>query len=442
MGRRVVVLVQEEEPWFRYIWQQFVQINSLITENIVINYSEYTYNKNDFILEYGNKQMFPNSIFIPSRKKFKTDDYVWKRDDLPVYRDTISDDGKYDIFYNAFVHLSRLEEWESEIRKRYINSYSYKHPRKNKRIWKIPVVNYLFNELESLIKSKFPSVVFGGKEKPYIEFSHDVDYIKKTLQARIKQSAFHMINFFRFLLQGKFQKSILKLKKAITFAIRNTNYWCFDCWDELESRFNIRSVYYIFVKANKDFSLRKFILDPSYDITKNDKLKVKCKELISKGNKIGLHGSYFSSVSEELFRREKETLENIIGQEIKKSRQHWLNYYETKTPYILQNVGIEEDSTIAFNDISGFRAGVASIYNPYDHRNSKPFSFKEIPMVIMDSHLFDYSDDYETWNIGWFFDVLKKVKNVGISLNWHERVISPDYGWHVAYEKIIKSIKE
>lgn len=436
----IVILIDQLEPWFKYIWEQFVKINDLNTDYVFLSYSKYLSSNfkkfNVALIEYSNKQQYSDSLFVPQNHFFETDDYIWLQDRLPIYRGTVTEGtGDYDIFYNAFIYLSRLEEWESEKKGRYIHSYSSFHPRKNKRIWKIPVVNLLFNELEKKIKLKYPQVSFGYGSEPMIEYSHDVDYINKTIQLRIKQTLFHLFNSGNYLIKLNLIKSIRKLVQGINFAYQAGNYWCFDYWNEMEKKLNIKSVFYFFakIKDKKIKGINRWVIDPSYDIAQNIKLKTKCAEMISNGNKIAIHGSYFSAIYEGLFQKEKDMLEDVLNSSITKSRQHWLNYHEKSTPYIHSKAGIEEDSTIGFNDISGFRAGVASRFNPYDHKNQAPFVFEEIPIVVMDSHIHYYSDNPNLNNYEWLLDCVAEVKNFSISINWHQRVSSADYGWANSY---------
>jgi len=177
----IIILTGSVKPWFKYIWEQFVQINGLKDEYMILKYSDYSSsssNGNSWLIEYHDKQVYPTSLFFQKKDLFETDDYVWLRQDFPVFRKTISAEGAdtpYDIFYNAFVHLSRIEEWEQERKGRRIRSYSFNHPRRDKRIWKLPIVNYLFDELERRIKLKYPGVIFESRQRPLIEVSHDVD---------------------------------------------------------------------------------------------------------------------------------------------------------------------------------------------------------------------------------------------------------------------------
>jgi len=149
-----------------------------------------------------------------------------------------------------------------------------------------------------------------------------------------------------------------------------------------------------------------------------------------------LHGSYFSALNEDCLKREKEIMEGSTGRGVHKIRQHWLRYSERVTPYIHENCDIEEDSTIGFNDIPAFRAGVASKYNPYDHVHKRPFPFKVIPLVLMDSHLYGYSSEDKNSGPLWLLECAKNIKHFAISIDWHQRVISDDYGWDGPYCKL------
>jgi len=439
----IVLVMDSIEPWFIYIWGQFARINKLESEYKIFTYDQFTHISNYksfyLIIEYSAYQKVSQSLFIPRLNHFTTDDYVWIRNDLPVYSDTFDEKlREFDIFFNAFMHLSRLEEWLSEKKGKRIHSYAFKHPRKDQRIWKIPVVNYLFNRLEEKIKEKGPEISFGGKEKPIIQFSHDVDYIRKTIQLRIKQSSYNFFNSLRLFFQHETKKSLSKFKKGIEAGIGNADYWFFDSWNELEHKLNINSVYYFYSQAKSSQHRKAFrwFLDPSYDIKKDKALLDKCRELISRGHEIGLHGSFFSAGDESLFKEEKYILEQVVNRPVKKSRQHWYNYIETATPGIHERTGIITDSSLGYNDIEGFRSGIASIYNPYNHSDQKAFSFDEIPPVVMDAHVEDHADCFH-----WLFKCFDVVKNFAVSVDWHQRGASSEYGWFVSYEKLCREYK-
>lgn len=436
------------EPWLIYIWEQFARVNKLESKYRFFTYGQlrqlHKKTKNHLILEYSPYRKISQSLFIPKRNCFKTDDYIWIQSELPVYSDTFDEKlNKFDIFFNAFVHLSRLEEWISETKGKRIFSYAFRHPRRDKRIWKIPVVNHLFNLLETEIKKTGHNISFGDQEKPIIQFSHDVDYLRKTVQLKIKQSCYSILKSARLFLNHEMKRAQSFLKRGIATAKGNADYWYFGRWSDLEEKLDIRSVFYFYAsskKLPKHMKAVKWMLDPSYDISLDKDLKYVCRRLVDKGHEIGLHASYLSAIDEALYINEKNKLESIVNRPVTKSRQHWLNYIETVTPYTHKQAGIKADSSLGFNDIEGFRSGIASTYNPYDHKMQKAFPFDEIPLVLMDVHLDEHRKCSDSFN--WLFKCFDSSKKILVSVDWHQRGASPEYGWINSFETLCREYKK
>lgn len=424
--------------WLQYILEEFVRISGADFEIKIINNVESINEKN---VIYYTRQIKSNSAKIPFKNNvLPNNNFQWKKEDFFVIQGTDIEDKNnedyllhYDVFWNAFVHLSRLEEWREENKGNLVHSYIFRHPRKDKKTFKTPIVNYYFNDLKTSLQVNFPELKFKKTKPLQIEWSHDLDYIKKTIQLRLKQTLLNGINIFK-------QKGLSKnLKRTISFLFSTPSYWCFDYWEELEKSSGVKSIYYIYAKhPNQKKGIRVFkswLIDPTYDISKNVELKAKLKGLIKEGFKIGLHGSYFSAFDSRLLADEKAVLESTFGIQIEKTRQHWLNYSEKVTPKIHNHLFVE-DSTVGWNDEPGFRAGTCSSYKPYNHENHKPFDYFIVPQVLMDSHIYDYNTKLD--------DALRLIKicltqqNAKISVSWHPRTSSKDYKWHFAYEKILK----
>ena len=157
--------------------------------------------------------------------------------------------------------------------------------------------------------------------------------------------------------------------------------------------------------------MKNWLIDPSYEIKSNAKLQQKLKELVDEGFEVGLHGSYGSATIESLLKEEKRRLEEILGKDVTKIRQHWLNYEEKITPY-LHNQHFNYDSSLGWNDRMGFRSGCATRYRPYNHKAKKPFSFLVTPQVIMDSHLFDYGNNRVDRQLQKAFSILNELQKI------------------------------
>jgi len=423
--------------WLSYLLEEFCRCNraefsvKIVHQKIIENPA--------FVIEYSNSPS--EEVCIPNRSHIQVNGQTtWLAENIFALKGTTTEDISYacpfDLFWNAFVFLSRLEEYESEVRGNKIQSYSFNHPRTDKTTFDIPVVNHLFNELEELIKKNFPGLSFAQKQKPIIEYSHDVDYIRKTFQLRGKQSALNVFNTLQFI--SKPAQFIKHAKKTVNFIFSNPSYWCFDYWEALEKKFHVCSVFYVYAQTGKK-NLKTWLLDPSYEIATDDKLQQKLQHLIKEGFDIGLHGSFYSATDTAKLLKEKSVLEAAINTEVSKVRQHWLRYEERLTPYI-HNKLFKYDSTLGWNDRLGFRSGCACRYRPYDHENQKPFDYMITPQVIMDSNIFDYGADrvHElTSKALSIIDQLHKFKTAHVSISWHQRVCSSDYGWNLLYEKIL-----
>lgn len=433
-----VVTDLSDTRWLTYILEEFSRINLVQFSIRVIDIHQIQEDLENTIYYVRD---FKTGVCVQNRSNIAPNGRVqWLSDKLFTIEDTPSNDSrwacKYDIFWNAFVFLSRLEEYQIALAGKKIQSYSFQHPREDKTTFDVPVVNHLFDELEKIISINFPKLSFGQEQNPIIEYSHDVDYIEKTLQLRLKQTAF---NFF------KTYKSALspillteQAKRTVKFFFSNPSYWQFDYWENIETEAHIRSVFYVYAKTGKQ-NPKAWLLDPSYDIAKNRVLQSRLKSLIRKGFEVGLHGSYYSAIDGKLLSKEKTVLEKSIGAELQKTRQHWLRYDEKITPYI-HNELFKYDATLGWNDCMGFRSGIAGRYRPYDHKNKRPFDYMITPQLIMDSHIYDYGADHvkcleeKALRI---LEGLKQFKTPHISISWHQRVCSKDYGWHGLYEQIL-----
>lgn len=428
----------KDQNWLLYILEEFKKSNCALFEIEVLDVSKKP--KSLTVIQYVETPS--NSICFFNSNQKRPDGKVEHLSDTLFVGSSTQSSGfscNYDLLWNAFVFLSRYEEKLFEEGGGNIHSYSPNHPREDKETFSIPIVNILFNEFEKIIRENFPSLSFGEKVEPTIDLSHDVDYINKTLQLRLKQTAFNGFNTIKSLSSPKlFWKN---LKKTFLFLFSSPSYWCFDYWQTFEKSLGKRSIFYIYTQTKKK-GFKTWLLDPSYNITNNKKLQNKLIELKNDGFEIGLHGSYESATDFNLLKAEKETLEKALGLQVSKTRQHWLNYFEDSTPHFHEKL-FKEDSTLAWNDRIGFRSGIANKYRPYNFKNEKAFNYEIVPQIIMDSNVYDYANDDKTLEKA--KDILALSMQVSkicyVSISWHQRVSSSDYNWHVFYEELLDSIK-
>ncbi len=357
----------------------------------------------------------------------------------------------FDLFYNSFIHLSCLEEWEYEKEFAPIQSYASRLKGMN-MIYQKPVVNYLFAILENtlllLSDESSKNQLFAKRNSFQICLTHDVDYVRKTASLRIKRTAFHLTNMLQNIKKAQISDALVEIFRSFRFLIRPCGYWQFEHIEELEETHNFRATFYLYagVKQGQKMveHIKRLVFDPGYDVIKEHKLKKTIKELTEKGWEVGLHGSYNSYHSQGLLLEEKKILEAISNLPVLSTRQHWLNLSIRNTWQIQAEAGLKADTTLGFNDWPGFRAGIANPFYPYDFVSREGHRILEVPMVLMDGALFDHCRMGSKEALERSLKILEEVKkfNGCAAINWHQRTPSSDYKWYWLYKEILTWIKE
>ena len=154
--------------------------------------------------------------------------------------------------------------------------------------------------------------------------------------------------------------------------------------------------------------------DCTYDV--NDALVAHIVKMIrDAGMEVGLHGSYRSYDSPEIYCAEKDRLEAVAGIAVQSGRQHFLRFNLLKnyvnagfssyggqdsrlmmdithpsTLEVWQAAGLRDDYTLGYAEQPGFRCGTCHPYPLYDLVNDAPKNIIEHPLILMDGTLFDY----------------------------------------------------
>ena len=189
-------------------------------------------------------------------------------------------------------------------------------------------------------------------------------------------------------------------------------YWNFDDIMSLEDRLGVRSTVLFLNESARGLS-PKFL--GRYNI-KSHRIRDIIRTLDSGGWEIGLHGSYFSYNDVNLLGAEKRTLEDILGKEVRSTRQHYLNLERPRSWQAQKEVGLQVDSTVGYADKPWDESeGIL----PYYPDGSE---ILEVPITLMDTiGLRDPSirKNAET--------VVERIAGAGglVVLDWHQRTYSP-----------------
>ncbi len=197
-------------------------------------------------------------------------------------------------------------------------------------------------------------------------------------------------------------------------------------------------------------SLVRYLLvapDSFYDVRK--KLYKDVMHIIDEaGFEVGLHASYYAYRSERQFRIEKENVEKSLGKAVSGNRHHYWHMNPnnpSETAQLHENIGLLYDSSIAFEEASGFRRSICSPFHLYNRDRQRSTNILQLPPTLMDDHLFGHSPNHKFNSYqDHILSLIKAVKTHDgvLTIDYHVRVLNTTFfpDWGKSYEFLLENI--
>ncbi|CAN5736851.1 hypothetical protein BH10BAC2_BH10BAC2_34980 [soil metagenome] len=326
-------------------------------------------------------------------------------------------DISFDIFAATFYLISRYEEYlphEKDMYGRYAhtNSLAFKE-----KFLNLPLVNLWVKEFQKILDQKFASFTIYYSPFTFLP-TYDIDIAYSYNHHAFLRNAFGLSkdlgtanfkNYFqRFFVMSGFQKDPF-----------DTYQWL----DELHKQYKLLP-YYFFLLAEK----RK-----GYD--KNVSSNTKGMQLLIqqhvKQYKIGIHPSCQSGDDVSILKKEISSLENITGDSITRSRQHYIRMTLPQTYRLLIDNGIKEDYSMGYGSINGFRASVASSPYWYDLESEQQTALLIRPFCYMEANSFfeqHYTAMQAAEELQKYHDIIKSVGGELITI-FHNHFVTEQKKW-------------
>ena len=375
-------------------------------------------NKNQCIINYTKESIgygihvVPNGLlFKKGINAFVEEEIKFNLNPIEPFRDSYSD-----IFSSIFYHLSRYEEYNAS--KDNLGRFSHKSSclflndfidRPLVDEWVIGFKNYLIQFHEFNVND-FKLEKFNSQATIDIDsvFSYKGRNIFRTIAAFLKDGV--KLNFKEVLYRARV---LLTLEKD-----PNDNF-------ELQNKLLNQKPAKYFVQVGNYGRLDKNIS------SNNPEFQDILKDLKDKGHQIGLHPSFASNSDAKLIKAEKHKLESIIGNEVLHSRQHYLKFELPKTYQTLVALGIENEYSMGYSEIAGFRAATAYPFYWYDLESEKTTKLLIHPFVLMDVAY----KNFQKMSVDETISSSKKLKDICKELNlpfvfvFHNESLSNHRGW-------------
>ncbi len=347
----------------------------------------------------------------------------------------VEGDFPFDIFAASFYLLSRYEEYlphQKDIYGRYAheNSLAFKEAFLNQ-----PLVNLWLKDFKDALKRIFPKLTpeGSGHHSPFTFLpTYDIDiawsYQHKgwwrTLAGSIQS-----------LVKGNWKQfmerlHVLKGRQKDPF---DTYGWL----NQLHQQYNLKP-YYFFLLAEKT---------SRYD--KNISPRQKALQALISDHLIrypvAIHPSWRSGDEHSLLKKEIVLLQNITGNNVISSRQHYIRFTLPGTFRRLIDEGIQFDFSMGYGSINGFRASIASPFYWYDLEKDRQSALILFPFCYMDANSFyeqKYTAQHALEEMRDFYRSVKSVNGTFIMI-WHNSFLGTDKlytGWKEIYEQFIKEV--
>jgi hypothetical protein len=344
----------------------------------------------------------------------------------------------FDIFAACFYLLSRYEEYlphQKDIYGRYAhtNALAFKEG-----FLDLPLVNIWLKFFKEELIKKFPdfksqlvsSAGYSGSSMRFLP-TYDID---EAYAYKYKS---------RWRTTGALVKSLLKgnwsgfreRRKVLKGKLRDP-YDAYEWMDQLHQQHRLQPRYF-FLVAGKTGKYDRNILPH----------EVAMKELIRQHARkyaIGIHPSWQSGDNELLLKKEITTLESITGKKITSSRQHFIRFTLPATCRRLVEEGFEEDFSMGYGSINGFRASVASPFYWYDLEKEQTTGLTQYPFCFMEANSFfeqKLSPEQGLEEIRRYYKTVQDVNGMFICI-WHNTFLgTASYykGWREVYEEFLKN---
>jgi hypothetical protein len=153
------------------------------------------------------------------------------------------------------------------------------------------------------------------------------------------------------------------------------------------------------------------------------------------------HPSVQSHRNFRVLKMEKQVLEQITGQRVTISRQHFLHVKMPETYRKLLSLGILEDHSMGFYDRVGFRASTAHAHYWYDLNKEEITTLRLIPPCLMDVQLKNYMKLTPEQGLQTSKELKATLDKTGgyFSVIWHNSSFEPSMGWE-GWDQVFRAL--
>lgn len=332
----------------------------------------------------------------------------------------VFEDGKgpfpFDVIAATFFFLSRYEEYlpfSPDALSRFPAAASLLY---QMNALERPLIDEWIRELTDMLEARFPGLSLQ-REAYQFQPTYDIDVAYAFLGRPFWRSSGA---FLRDMSQGRF--ALVRQRMNVAGGWIRDPFDHFDLLTEWHQSLHLDPIFFFLLGKRGP---RDRNLSPG-----NPQLRNLIRKLAGR-HLVGIHPSFASNDIPGRLAEEKESLERILGNEVKHSRQHYLRLSLPDTYRNLLKAGITDDYSMGFPDYPGFRAATSRPFPFFDLSANEATSLQVHPLALMDGSLRDYLLLTPEEGLSRALRVLENVRKSGgiFTSLWHNTSLSEETGW-------------
>lgn len=350
---------------------------------------------------------------------------------MPVFFTGPAGDFPFDIFSASFFLVSRYEEYLPHVRDAYGRFDARSSLAFKASFLHLPMVEIWTTALRSALMKRYPDLVFPAKRFSFLP-TYDID----IAYAHAGRGAFRTISGgIRSLLSGRFD--LMWTRFRVIAGREKDPYDSYDLLNGLHDRFGLSAIFFLMAaRSRKGYDRSLSAQHPA--------MQQLARQLADR-YEVGVHPSWQSGDHPGLLTQEISTVRDLCGKAVRSSRQHYIRLEFPSTYRHLIENGIEDDYSMGYATINGFRASVSSSFLWYDLENDRATGLRVHPFCYMDANAFHelrMSPEEALAELSQLYHSVRKVNGCMIGI-WHNSMLGTDpmyAGWREAYAAFLEKV--
>jgi hypothetical protein len=416
----------------RFIFQECMDLKLVVTDNLnfyrTSNLPRICYHSQ----RIASGIHIPDSGFLNETGIRRDAAIVLRTNKYPVLFPVKTDaDFSFDLFAAVFFMISRYEEYyvlppDSYGRFDPALSLAGQHD-----FLQTPVVDLWIRDLAELLKDRFPNLQVETGKFTFIP-TIDIDNAWAYRHKGFLRTAGSML---RALTTGRHNELIERMK--VLNGEEQDPYDTYDTIISLHKQLPTPLVFFILFARYGQFDR---------GINPANRYFIELIRRMHLHGKIGIHPSVRSADDRHVFHSELIGLDEVLGERILWSRQHYLRISLPATYENLIKAGINRDFSMGYASAPGFRAGTSRSFLFYNLAREEETTLRVVPFQVMDRTLKDYLGLGHQDSKDVIRDLIASVKSVNGTFCsiWHNESFSDKgewKGWTDVYKQMLLMIQ-